>query len=452
MNKVTKKRYLLIISTLFAATLGGAIFAGCSQQVLTGDGVINAGFTCAVTFDTAGGVWASGAQIDIGAGQNEDGEENNKIETTRMELRQMYLKPGSTLNQDEAEKFANTVREGYTFNAFYTGTKDDKGNVTYGERWDFTKPVNDSITLYARWMENYSLVAHYGENFSKTKTFNVPQNRDGVAQRITTLSFTSENVTVVAMYENADKTGEFTVSYTSPYTAPCTPEHKVHDIYVETLDGDWTLVRDKKDFNIYAANWLYLLTDIDFEGEEIDFPDEFNGKIHGNGHTVSNFKVVKEAVDKDDQNFGLFKEITDGTDADGNAYGAEIKDITFADVHFTAVLSNPIVKEYNAGIFAGKVTENTVIKNVTVTGFFQFAITTKGREEGSNLYEETQVDVAIGYREHIDPSKYEVNMDGVQAVKKEYEKIEKDRKGDCVFNEDGTFKMVADEGDKGSDE
>ncbi|MDE7159077.1 MAG: hypothetical protein K2N74_05825, partial [Clostridiales bacterium] len=119
-----------------------------------------------------------------------------------------------------------------------------------------------------------------------------------------------------------------------------------------------------------------------------------------------------------------------------------IKDITFKDVTFTAELWNPQVIEYSAGVLAGRVTERTVIENVTVTGTFQYAITTKGWREGDNHFEATQVDWAIGYRFHdaagnetVDMSKYQANIDGAQVQKYEFESIEKDKFGNAVFPE-----------------
>ncbi|MDE7159088.1 MAG: hypothetical protein K2N74_05880, partial [Clostridiales bacterium] len=337
---------MLITATLFAAVLGGAVLAGCAGHGgTTLEDVEEGGFTCAVTFDTAGGNWASGATG--GSSTGEDGETT----TSRMEERRMYLKPGSKIDRAKAEDFAKAVREGYTFNTFCTASTDGAGNVTY-EPWDYSKPVNESLTLYARWMENYSIVAHYGENFSKEKTFNVPQNSDGVAQAITSMDFSTENVTVLATYENADKTGEITISRVTPYTPPCTAENRVHHVYVDTLEGRWTLVRDKADFKISTGSQLYLLADIDLGGDPLDVPSMFWGKINGNNHTVENFKVVERAVDRNDRYFGLFKDVQDDYDAEGNPVGAEIKDITFKDVTFTAELWNPQVIEYSAGVLA----------------------------------------------------------------------------------------------------
>ena len=419
MKAACKKRYLWLLSGLAVTLLGGALLAGCSGGgLLDRDKVEGDGFTCVVTFDTAGGKWSSGG----GGGSSSGKDEGEQDTATRMEERYFYVRPGSLISESAIE-FAETTREGYTFNTYWTGEKDSNGNVTYDKRWDFKNDrVSQNVTLYARWMENYSLIAHYGENFSKEKRFTVPQDNEGVAQPISMLSFTSENITVISMYENADKTGPITISSQTPYTAPCTPQNKVAHIYVDSLDGSWTLVREKKDFNIYANSWLYLMSDLDFENEELTFPDEFMGRVEGNNHTVSNFKVSQKPIDRNDSYFGLFKVIKGLSEGEH----AEIKNITFANVTYTAVLDNPVIREYSAGVFAGRVNEDTVIENVTVTGKFDFAITNKGNTYTENHFEGTVVSNAIGYQflnedGEPDMSKYHVNIDGVEVNKHENE-------------------------------
>ena len=61
MKAACKKRYLWLLSGLAVTLLGGALLAGCSGGgLLDRDKVEGDGFTCVVTFDTAGGKWSSG--------------------------------------------------------------------------------------------------------------------------------------------------------------------------------------------------------------------------------------------------------------------------------------------------------------------------------------------------------------------------------------------------------
>lgn len=90
------------------------------------------------------------------------------------------------------------------------------------------------------------------------------------------------------------------------------------------------------------------------------------------------------------------------------------------------MLDNPVIREYSAGVFAGRVNEDTVIENVTVTGKFDFAITNKGNTYTENHFEGTVVSNAIGYQflnedGEPDMSKYHVNIDGVEVNKHENE-------------------------------
>lgn len=423
MKAVSKKRYLWLLSGLAVTLLGGALLAGCTGgSRLDLDKVEGDGYACVVTFDTAGGQWASGGGGGSSSSEGENGE--NSETSTRMEERFFYVKPGSLISAS-AIQFAETTREGYTFNTFWTGEKDANGNVTYAKRWNFAEDrVTENITLYARWMENYSLIAHYGENFSQELKFTIPQNNEGVAQPITTLSFTTANITVLNIYENSNKTNPITISTASPYTAPCTPDNRVAHIYVESLEGNWTIVREAKDFSIYQNSWLYLLTDLDFEGEEVTFPAVFTGRIEGNNHTVKNFKVHQQEGNRNDRYFGLFKEMRNIVEDDKIVESAQVRNIKFENVTFTAQLTNPTVNEYSAGVFAGRIDEETVIENVTVTGTFDFAVTTRGGAHIENHYEATDVTQAIGYRflgadgqPTVDMSKYDVNIEGAIVTK-----------------------------------
>lgn len=342
----------LIAVFVFALCLSAVGLTGCSQHRLMQEDLVDMGFVYEVVFDLAGG--------KIG-----------ERETSILQVKDnSYLpQPGST------PLIAAPVREGYTLNAYYRGEKDENGNITYGERWDFAKDrVTSDLTLYAKWNENYSLVVHYGENFSKSKQFSVSQSSEGEPKPVNSLNLS--DVTVVAYYADQAKTQEITL----PYTPPCTAENIQCHIYAETLDGNWKIIKTAGDFSIYSATNVYFMADIDFKGEEISFPDNYSGKFYGNGYKMSNFKVVRELKNKYDVSAGLFTELSSD---------AEIKDITFENAELEVSLLNPVVTDYYAGMLAGRAAEGVVLQNVTVSGTFRCIIV-------EQLFDKTQVSSFIG--------------------------------------------------------
>ena len=328
---------LLTAVCIFALSVSALGLAGCSQHRLMQDDLVSMGYEYEVVFDLAGG--------KVG-----------ERETSVLQVKpNSYLpKPGST------PLIAAPVREGYTLNDYYRGEKDEDGQITYGERWDFGKDrVNSDLTLYVKWLKNYSLVVHYGENFSKEKAFSVSQTSEGEPLPLTSVNLTE--VTVIGFYLDKDKKEEIEF----PYTPPCSEENTEVHIYADTMDGNWKIVNSADDFNLYAATNVYLTADIDLGGKEITMPDVYTGIFNGNGHTVKNFKVKRDLKGKYDTCAGIFGEL---------GSGAEIYNVKFENVTLDASLANPVVTDYYAGMLAGRAHENVKLKDVTVTGTFNCSV------------------------------------------------------------------------------
>lgn len=82
---------------------------------------------------------------------------------------------------------------GYKIEGYYLGTKDANGNVTFGEKWDFSSDrVTEEITLYVKWQKKLSLVIRYvGED--------LPTVADKVSDL--TASFSPSEWKYVVMYD-----------------------------------------------------------------------------------------------------------------------------------------------------------------------------------------------------------------------------------------------------------
>lgn len=356
-----KRRRMLLIGALAAAAFGLAL-AGCSQNKLTTDDLIEMGYVNKVTFDLMGG---------------KSGEQDVLVQ---------YVKDNSLVVEPGSSTLAGAVptRSGYTFGGYCVGTEDADGNVTYGETWDFTKDrVTSDITLYVIWLSNYTIKVHYGENYAQTYVVPVSQSASGEVQAVKSITISGQTVLDdEAFYLSAEDAASKTNAIAFPYTpSDLSQENTVSELWANTLEGVWRLVKTAEDFTVYNNTNIYLLNDIDFGGKELSFPETYSGTFAGNGHTLSNFKVTQEIGYSRTQSYGLFRELRST---------AVIRDVTFKDVTFVAMLTNRTTNEYRAGVLAGYAASAARVQNVTIEGgSFTFVIADK-------FYENLDVNLLVG--------------------------------------------------------
>lgn len=350
------------LTLLFALSIGAAalgVFTACRQDVLTLEDLIEDGYTCEVVFDLAGGASGSG-------------------DRAREELHQ-YVQPGSIVVRPGDNNYSGPapVREGYTLGGYWTGSKDGEGNITYEKKWDFGKDkVSGNLTLYAKWLENYKLTVHYGENYSLSAEFEVSQNEDGVPSPVSEPSLVG--YTALAYYadraaaEEGGADGENALSF--PYTAPFSEGEPRVEVWANTLEGEYTVVRGRQDFRLYAGTNIYLLADIDFEGAAVDFPDAYNGTFLGNGHKLSNFTVTRNSSNTNgDTYFGLFKALG-GT--------AVLDDVTFENFTLNITLINSRSNfHYVVGALAGQADSGAKLNKVELVGTLNCSVIAEKLEE-----------------------------------------------------------------------
>ena len=355
-----KRKAIMILGALAALTFGLAL-AGCAQERLTLDDLDEMGYPHTVTFDLMGG---------------KSGE--NDVLVQRVRDNSLVVEPGTNIIVGEAP-----TRSGYTFNAFYRGTKDGE-NVTYGEEWDFeTDRVTEDITLYARWLSNYTITVHYGESYEETYTVPVSQDAQGNIRPVNSISISGQTVLDNAFYTSAADAEKKENAVAFPYTPTgLTQENTTVDLWANTLKGVWRLVETAEDFQLYNGTNIYLMNDIDFGGKELSFPEAYTGTFEGNGYTLSNFTVSQQSgTGTGAQSFGLFRELR---------ATASIRNVTFRNVTYVAELENPIVTEYRTGVLAGNAAQGAKIENVTISGgTFTFAV-------ADAFYEDLEVNVLVG--------------------------------------------------------
>ncbi len=356
-----KRKRLALIGALTVLACGLAL-AGCGLQRLTIQDLIEMGYVHCVTFDLQGG--KSGEREEL---------------TQYVRDNSLVLEPGSSDKADKAP-----LRTDFTFNAFYRGTENADGTIDYGEEWDFAHDrVTSDITLYARWNSNYSFIVHYGENYEKTATVAVEQSSTGDAVPLKIIQITGATV-IDVFTSKADAEAE-----TNPIAFPFetkeyfSPEKTQAELWANTLDGSWKLIYDVEDLQqtfLSEFTNLYFMTNatLDFQGKSFSLPGNYAGKIEGNGVTLKNFKM-EQAVNGSAklQYYGLFRSLR---------ASASIRNITFADIAYSATLDNPLCS-YQAGILAGSVQSGATVENVTITGTFNFAIIEEYRGQPLGIME-----------------------------------------------------------------
>ena len=131
--------------------------------------------------------------------------------------------------------------------------------------------------------------------------------------------------------------------------------------YVEWTEGEWFHIYNADQFikNAGASVNYVIYEDLDFEGKiwPTSFATgNFAGTIEGGGHKITNVSV--EQTNNSKPYAGLFGQITEK---------AKISDVSFENVTFT-IKSGTRVAGASYGLFAGLVSEGSVVENVSVKG------------------------------------------------------------------------------------
>lgn len=272
--------------------------------------------------------------------------------------------PGVTANVKKPE------RAGYVFLGYYEGEKDaTTGEVTYGNKWDFSTKVSQSITLYAKWEKQYTIHINYvvdGQVVGEGESMIIENNASQVVF-IKEPRYTGN--TFLEMYSDATLTNVLAVSSANPFVHGCTQDEPTVEVYAKFIPGNWTLVRTANDMrNISAGGRYYLLNDVDFaelNNKETGLTSitinrgTFIGAIEGNGYAIKNLHFRAEGT-KDTKasanNFGLFAKL----DAK-----ASITNVTFENCSVVGEINRENA-EYFYGFLAGSADANCTLNNITL--------------------------------------------------------------------------------------
>ena len=376
-----KMKAIAVVCLLIAAL---CLLAGCSPEKTPYEVNDGEGYSVSVKFDANGGIFTTNTPVIV-----------DSFNISQMQLDSSgcvsipLIAPDNTLRGNDA---FTAINNGYFLAGWYakkTETLDESGNplVVYGDKWDFesgrlsvdaskdytaSEPV---LTLYAAWIPLFEINFYdlsTGE-FLEKLTYN-----PGVDGEITVPKWSEETGTI-QMFDFPKRSGyTFVGAYYDAagtqsvagnavehpgvvdYTNGVAKNHCL-DLYVDYTEGEWYRIYNVEQFleNASVAGSYEIYADLDFEGK--NWPTSlmygsFTGTIKGNGHTFKN--ITLEQTNNSKVNAGLFGYLTEA---------AQISNLKLENVTFT-IKAGARVTGASFGLFAGTVSDQAKIENVTITG------------------------------------------------------------------------------------
>ncbi len=362
---------LLLVTLIFVT--------GCAQEQSPYELNTMEGYSVSVKYDANGGYFTTNTSVIVDSYDFSqlptDGSGNGRV---------ALIAPEDSRRGNDA---FTAINSGYFLAGWYTERTETADGYVYSGKWDFendlltvsagegTSADEPIITLYAAWvplfqiefydletgeyLSNYTfdptleseiLVPALDEESGAIEMFRFPE-RSGYTYRETfyDAAGTEAVETATVMHSGV-------VDY-----ANGTAENHVMKLYVGWDEGEWYHIYNVEQFLDNASvNGSYVIhEDLDFEGEI--WPSSlmygnFTGTIQGNGHTFKN--ITLEQTNNSKVNAGLFGRL---------AEGSSITDLKLENVTFT-IKAGTRVAGTTYGLFAGSISGETTIENVTIAG------------------------------------------------------------------------------------
>lgn len=276
--------------------------------------------------------------------------------------KRLYYEPPFYVPEPGDEKYTTLkapVLNDHSIYGWYTGYRDEDGEVVYEKKWDFkTDKVEKDTILYARWRKN-----------ARVNVYDVSHiDKEGNHPLVFTTTFPKETTLPTDIkksgftflekcYSDEACTQQVTKLEATVFDKP--DETETFNLYSEWLTGEYILVKTPEDIGTAAVERnYYLLNDIDFSKNVWRVRNDYTGEIAGNGYTISNITVVTDS-NSDANFFGLFQKLCSGT---------VIKDVTFDNIDIIAApVPTSKVSQVRFGALAGLSEDNVTISNVKFT-------------------------------------------------------------------------------------
>lgn len=267
------------------------------------------------------------------------------------------------------------IRNGYHIEGWYqTKVENPDGTVEYSDKWDF---ANDTMTLegvelYAKWEINkvYTYEVYYYDVNGNEVLLDKYEVKEG--EKFSELFLNNKEVEGYTSLGYLDESGN---PWDENFTHPGGESDLAVKLYLDLIEGEYTVVKTARQFKtaLTRNESIYLMNDIDLEGEEISF-NSYSGTIQGRGYKVYNF-----AIKYDSSKGGLKGSLEDINGTQDHLYISlffELKDATFVDINFEEIkiVVNTDFSNIKYMIIAPLAikAENVKMENVKFSGTIEF--------------------------------------------------------------------------------
>ena len=354
---MTKKHLKLILIMVFAVALT-FILSGCGSDGYSIEG------KNVVTFELDGGIITT--------------------KNSSFDIINFAYDPGTYILDPIKDLGYTLSRPDYEFTGWYTSPE-----CKPGEEWNFsTLFEQEKLTLYAGWKKaiKYTYTVYYVENDVATALGSYSVNSGDVYKDLRGYENKRSGYTSLGIY--SDKT--LTTPWDPEFKHPGGETDTDIPVYVDYIKGEWVITDsfDKLKSAIKSGKSIYLTADIDCEGStlnELSLTSSYSGIFEGNGHTVSNFKIVRYSGLKT-ASVAIFANLDDN---------AEIRNVNFTNViyDFTGIKAENV----KVSALAVSSAKNVKINNVTVTGTLNTNYTGSITTQNNAVLEADETTVESGF-------------------------------------------------------
>jgi uncharacterized repeat protein (TIGR02543 family) len=256
---------------------------------------------------------------------------------------------------------SSILKSGYTLEGWYTESD-------FKNKWDFEKdelPL-EGLTLYAKWVKDvkYTYNVCYLDENNEVNILGTYEVSEGeVFDDWRGFAEDRKNYTPLK-FINKDGT-----AWDMTYKHPGGETDLAINVFVEYIEGDFELVSTAQQLKNARTKNIYLLNDIDLQGEVFSF-SSYSKIFKGNNYTIKNFKVnvVGNKTSGVDDHLDSSLKAVYGS-LFGNLNNATISDVTFENVEFVIDVGYDLISKVYISPLCVNMT-NSTISNVSINASY----------------------------------------------------------------------------------
>ena len=274
-------------------------------------------------------------------------------------------------------------KAGYYIEGWYKTKTGEGENAQYSNKWNFSTDKVDAsgVTLYAKWVKNVKFTYSVCYKDAQGQTVVIGEYPVNEGQVFDDYARYAEK-RYDGIYTPIGYVDENGAPWDFTFTHPGGESSLDIKVYVDYVEGDFEVVSTAKQLKAAVNKNIYLIADIDMQGEAISFGD-YKGIFEGNNHTVSNFKIYynagKNYLVENNLHISLF----------GNASGAKIRNVSFLGVNVSVETALTVTQQIYLAPIAVNAT-GVELTNVTFVGTYTVEALPDGRTEDEMLIAVTQ--------------------------------------------------------------